>query len=79
MAAQQRGTVPPRLGSFEGTPVYMGTSDPDDWVPVWRVQETSAVLSELGAAVTVDVFEGMDHLVNDAEVEAGRVLISGCG
>jgi phospholipase/carboxylesterase len=74
-----RGTVPPRIGSFEETPVYMGTSDPDGWVPLWRVQETSSVLSALGAVVEVDVFEGMDHLVNDAEIAAGRALLSGCG
>jgi phospholipase/carboxylesterase len=74
-----RGTVPPRLGTFEGTPAYLGTSDPDGWVPAWRVQETSAALSALGATVTVDVFEGMDHLVNDAEIEAGRALLSGGG
>jgi phospholipase/carboxylesterase len=74
-----RGTVPPRIGSFEETPVYMGTSDPDGWVPLWRVQETSSVLSALGALVEVDVFEGMDHLVNDAEIAAGRALLSGCG
>jgi hypothetical protein len=43
------------------------------------VQETSAALTALGAVVTVDVFAGMDHLVNDAEIEAGRVLLSGCG
>ena len=71
-----RGTAPPRLGSFEETPVYLGTSDPDDWVPPWRVHETAAVLSELGAVVQVDVFEGMDHLVNDAEIEKGRALLA---
>ena len=74
-----RGTVPPRIGSFEQTPVYMGTSDPDDWVPVWRVRETESVLSGLGAVVALDVFEGMDHLVNDAEIEQGRTLLSGGG
>jgi phospholipase/carboxylesterase len=74
-----RGTAPPRLGGFDGTAVYMGTSDPDDWVPVWRVQETSSVLSELGAVVALDVFEGMEHLVNDAEIDQGRALLSGCG
>ena len=57
----------------------MGTSDPDDWVPVWRVRETSSALSALGAVVEVDVFEGMEHLVNDAEVSKGRALLSGCG
>jgi phospholipase/carboxylesterase len=70
-----RGTVPPRLGTFDSTPAYLGTSDPDDWVPAWRVQETSAALSALGAVVTVDVFKGMDHLVNEAEIEAGRELL----
>jgi phospholipase/carboxylesterase len=74
-----RGTVPPRLGSFAETPVYMGTSDPDGWVPVWRVRETEAVLSALGASVKLDVFAGMDHLVNDAEIAAGRELLSDCG
>jgi predicted esterase len=70
-----RGTIPPRLGTFDGTPAYLGTSDPDGWVPAWRVRETSAALSALGASVTVDVFEGMDHHVNDAEIEAGRALL----
>ncbi|WP_211232896.1 alpha/beta hydrolase [Solirubrobacter soli] len=74
-----RGTVPPQHGSFEGTPVYMGTSDPDGWVPAWRVQETSSMLSTLGAVVEVDVFEGMDHLVNDAEIEKGRALLASAG
>ncbi len=73
------GTVPPRMGSFEGTPAYLGTSDPDGWVPVERVRETSAALTALGATVTLDVFAGMDHLVNDEEIAAGRALLSGCG
>ena len=73
------GTVPPRMGSFEGTPAYLGTSDPDGWVPVDRVRETSAALMALGASVTLDVFAGMDHLVNDEEIAAGRALLSGCG
>jgi len=74
-----RGTVPPPHGAFEATPVYMGTSDPDGWVPPWRVQETAALLSALGAVVEVDVFEGMDHLVNDAEIEKGRALLASAG
>lgn len=70
-----RGTAAPAVGGFDGTPVYMGTSDPDDWVPVWRVQETADALSAQGATVTLDVFRGMDHLVNDAEITAGRTLL----
>jgi predicted esterase len=72
------GTVPPRMGSFDETPAYLGTSNPDAWVPADRVRETSDALTALGAVVTLDIFEGMDHLVNDDEIAAGRALLSGC-
>lgn len=73
------GTAWPDRGGFAGTPAYLGTSDPDAWVPVERVRETAAQLRAQGAEVTLDVFPGMDHLVNDAEIAAGRALIRGCG
>jgi phospholipase/carboxylesterase len=73
------GTTWPDRGSFAGTPAYLGTADPDDWVPVERVRETAALLRAQDAEVTLDVFGGMDHLVNDQEIAAGRALISGCG
>jgi phospholipase/carboxylesterase len=70
-----QGTPAPQVDAFEATPVYLGTSDPDGWVPVWRVRETAAALEALGASVTLEVFEGMDHLVNDQEIAAGRELL----
>lgn len=73
------GTAWPDRGSFAGTPAYLGTADPDDWVPVERVRETAALLKAQDARVTLQVFPGMDHLVNDEEIAAGRALLSGCG
>jgi predicted esterase len=73
------GTQWPARGSFAGTPAYLGTSDPDAWVPVERVRETAALLRAQGAEVTLQVFPGMDHMVGDAEIAAGRALLSGCG
>jgi predicted esterase len=73
------GTTWPARGSFAGTPAYLGTADPDDWVPVERVRETAELLRSQDAEVTLEVFEGMDHLVNDEEIAAGRELIRGCG
>jgi predicted esterase len=70
-----RGTVAPQVDAFEGTPVYLGTSDPDDWVPVWRVRETAAAFEAQGASVTLEVFAGREHLVNDQEIAAGRGLL----
>ena len=61
--------------TLAGTPVYLGTSDPDDWVPASRVRETAAVLAARGARVTTEVFPGLGHEVSDVELEvAGRLI-----
>ena len=36
-------------GGFDGAPVFLGTSDVDEWVPASRVAETAEVLTGLGA------------------------------
>jgi predicted esterase len=69
------GTTPAVPATFGGMPAYLGTSDPDGWVPVERVRETAALLERHGARVTLQVFEGQDHVVNDEEIAAGRALI----
>jgi predicted esterase len=69
------GTVWDYPGSFEGTPVFLGTGDPDAHVPVERVTESAAVLSRMGAAVTRRVYPGMGHLVNDDEIAAAQALL----
>ena len=48
-------------------------------MPAERVRETAALLLAQDARVTAQVFPGMDHLVNDQEIAAGRELIRGCG
>jgi phospholipase/carboxylesterase len=71
------GSRPRRAGDFEGMPAFLGSADPDAWVPAERVGETAGVLEALGARVTTRVYAGMDHLVNDLEIAAGRELIRG--
>lgn len=65
----------PIKGSFDGTPVFLGTSDVDDWVPVERVHESAAMFIKMGAKTEKRVYKGMDHLVNDDEIEAARKMI----
>lgn len=62
-------------GSLEGTPVFLGTSDPDPHVPFGRVQETEAVLTQMGAKVELRSYPGMPHAINDDELEACRELL----
>jgi phospholipase/carboxylesterase/glyoxalase family protein len=70
------GASPVRTGDFARTPAVLGTSDPDDWVPAGRVRETAAALEALGAAPLLRVYPGMEHLVNDEEIDFGRDLIA---
>lgn len=59
-------------GDFGGTPVFLGTSDIDEWVPEPRVRETARVMRRMGAEVELKIYAGMDHIVNDHEIERSR-------
>ena len=63
-------------GNFGGTPVFLGTSDVDEWVPAARVIETAKVMSDLGARVSLEIYRGMDHVVCDDEIRRARDLIA---
>jgi phospholipase/carboxylesterase len=65
----------PIKGSFDGTPVFLGTSDVDDWVPVERVHESETMFIKMGAKTDTRIYKGMNHLVNDDEIEAARIMI----
>jgi predicted esterase len=64
-------------GGFEDTPVFLGTSDVDEWVPAPRVVETAKLMSKLGARVTMEIYPGLDHSVCDDEIRRARDLIRG--
>jgi predicted esterase len=70
------GTPRDYPGSLDGTPVFLGTSDPDPHVPFERVQETQAVLARMGADVELRRYPGMPHTVNEDEMDACRALLS---
>jgi len=62
-------------GSLAGTPVFLGTSDPDPHVPFERVKETEAVLIRMGAQVELRRYPGMPHTINEDEIDASRKLL----
>lgn len=63
-------------GSFDGTPVFFGTSDVDAWVPEARVHETAAVFDRMGAAVTLRVYPLMPHHVSAREAADCRAALA---
>ncbi|HSV85204.1 MAG TPA: dienelactone hydrolase family protein [Levilinea sp.] len=56
-------------GSLEKTPVFLGCSDQDAHIPLFRVQEASAALRSLNGMVTERIYAGMEHTVNLDEIE----------
>lgn len=62
-------------GDFGGTPVFIGTSNPDPHVPVERVNATSNILKEMNASVTEKVYHNMGHTINQDEIEQANKLV----
>jgi predicted esterase len=70
------GTPRDYPGSLDGTPVFLGCSDEDFHIPAARVRETADVLTRLGGAVTLRLYPGMGHTVNDDELAAVRAILA---
>jgi len=62
-------------GDFAGTPIFIGTSDPDMHVPVARVKETTGFLKSKGANVTEKVYPNMAHTISQDEIDMANTLV----
>ena len=62
-------------GDFLGTPVFIGTSDPDPHVPVGRVNESAAILEKMNAAVTKNIYKNMGHTISQDEISLVNKII----
>lgn len=63
-------------GDFVGMPAFFGCSDVDAHVPRWRVDESAAVFTRMGATTDLRIYPGMGHLVNDDEIAAARAIVA---
>jgi predicted esterase len=70
------GTPRDYPGSLAGTPAFLGCSDVDAHIPVERVHESAGVYRRMGAVVDERIYPGMDHTINEDEIEAARALLS---
>ncbi len=56
-------------GSLEGTPVFLGCSEPDPHIPRYRVEKTAEVLGRLGGEVIMRLYPGLGHTINQDEID----------
>jgi len=61
--------------NFAGTPMFFGCSDVDAHVPADRVRESAEVCARMGAQVTMRIYPGMGHLINDDEIAHAQELL----
>ncbi len=62
-------------GNYSGTPAFLGCSDIDFHIPATRVTESGEILKRMGAEVTVRLYPGMGHLVNEDEIANVRAMM----
>ena len=62
-------------GDFGGTPVFIGSSDPDPHVPVARVEETAVILEGMHARLTKKIYKNMGHTINQDEINTANEVI----
>jgi predicted esterase len=63
------------VGSFKGSPIFMGCSDIDAHIPVDRIHESAEILQGLGAKVDARIYKGMGHTINQDEIDAVNALM----
>jgi predicted esterase len=62
-------------GSLEGTPVFLGCSDVDPWIPAGRVQYTADHMEQIGGEIDLRIYPGMGHTIVGDELGAVRRIV----
>lgn len=62
-------------GNFAGTPIFIGSSDPDPHVPADRVNASAIILEKMNASVTKKIYPHMGHTISQDEIkESNKIL-----
>lgn len=62
-------------GDFEGTPIFIGTGNPDAHVPVERVHETANILKKMKAEVIEKVYDNRGHTISQDEINMANKYV----
>ncbi|TDN82371.1 phospholipase/carboxylesterase [Salegentibacter sp. 24] len=62
-------------GDFNGTPIFIGTGDPDSHVPVKRVEDSVEILRDMNAKVEVKIYKNRPHTISQDELKLANEFI----
>jgi predicted esterase len=72
----EAGSVWPPTGSLSQTPIFLSSSEVDEWVPPARVRETAAVFEQMQGQVSCHIYANRPHEVCEEELAAVRHWLS---
>jgi predicted esterase len=55
-------------GSFDGTPVFIGSIDRDPWVTEQQLHLTAEIFRQLDAIVVIEIQPGTEHTIRQSEI-----------
>ena len=62
-------------GDFDGTPIFIGTGNPDAHVPVERVHATTHLLKKMSANVVEKVYDNRPHTISQDEIDTANKFV----
>jgi phospholipase/carboxylesterase len=63
-------------GNFANTPVFIGCSDTDSHIPLYRVKESAEIFITMGANVIEKIYPGIGHTINTDEISQMRSILT---
>jgi phospholipase/carboxylesterase len=63
-------------GDFQGTEIFIGCSNIDHHIPEHRLHESEEVVAPIGAKVDKRVYEGMDHIICEDEIQKVNEMLT---
>ncbi len=65
------------LADASGLKMFIGCGTNDSWIPAESAQNSANLFKEAGADVDVRIYPGMDHTINDDEIEGAQAVLAG--
>ena len=62
-------------GTLAGTPIFLGCSDKDPFVPKERVEFSATIMQKLGGDVTAKLYPNLAHTVNPDEIRSIHAMM----
>jgi phospholipase/carboxylesterase len=69
------GTPRDYPGRLAGTPIFLGCSDKDSFVPKERVEFSATIMQKLGGDVTAKLYPNLAHTVTPDEIRSIRTMM----